>query len=532
MSIRHLVFLSSMALLMATGEAVAEPVVPGPPIDPSCPEFPPLNLPGVLCEGFDTDRNGVPGFQLSRFPVGADPDDPLRAIGDPDDDVFGYTMSGGPSPLGAAGVICADDNLGFIGCQAPVAEENDWHLHSPLEGPGEGYDAAGFGPAIGSPDGGKARSGLRSMHMGRHLDPATTLSDTIRLRQVSAFVLDSQGDPDIPGLLLGPSSTLEFWQIMRMPDGSHPCGFAGCIPAFGGGQVHVSLLGDAGTFERWQRLTPSFNGYDSTIERTISLCAFDPGDDQLAPGDETMCDTSPVFNEKGDVFGTDPTCVSDTDGNDPAHGDCGRISCTPGQGCTETGSLGDGVWSRSAFDLSPFGGRVARLRWIGMMEGGWSFGTYRSALEPDPGSDAYQYYEADDGWWIDDIMVTDLRQPAPACADDDGDGFTDCDGDCADDDAAVNPGEPELPGDLRDENCDGEISCDPFGPWKNRGQFVRCVSQACESLVAGGFVTQEQCEQIVSRAGRLRFVEPSPEPAASPQENPGTPPMELLPEPR
>ncbi|MGH9870819.1 MAG: hypothetical protein ACREAA_22000, partial [Candidatus Polarisedimenticolia bacterium] len=77
--------------------AATMPAYPSAPlIPPSCPQFPPFNLPGVLCEGFDTDRNGVPGFQWSRLPLGPDPNDPLRAIGDPNDDVLGYTMSGGP----------------------------------------------------------------------------------------------------------------------------------------------------------------------------------------------------------------------------------------------------------------------------------------------------------------------------------------------------------------------------------------------------------------------------------------------------
>src|SRR5688572_2154284 len=102
MSVRHVVFLTAFVLLGSSGDAPADPVVSGPPIAPSCPQFPPLNLPGVLCEGFDTDRNGIPGFQWSRLPLGADPDDPLSALGDPDDDVLGYTMAGGPSPLGTA----------------------------------------------------------------------------------------------------------------------------------------------------------------------------------------------------------------------------------------------------------------------------------------------------------------------------------------------------------------------------------------------------------------------------------------------
>src|SRR6185503_1605077 len=155
------------------GSTLNDPGTPAPRIAPACPAFPPLNLPGVLCETFDTNRNGVTGFQWTRLPAGADPIDPLRAIGDPNDDVLGYTMSGGASPLGTAARICTDDDHGFIGCQAPQAEENDWHLHSPFEGPGVGYVPPAQ-PALGQTDGGKAHSGVRSMHMGRHLF-ATTL---------------------------------------------------------------------------------------------------------------------------------------------------------------------------------------------------------------------------------------------------------------------------------------------------------------------------------------------------------------------
>ncbi|MGH9870818.1 MAG: putative metal-binding motif-containing protein [Candidatus Polarisedimenticolia bacterium] len=410
--------------------------------------------------GFRHQPQRRAGLQWSRLPLGPDPNDPLRAIGDPDDDVLGYTMSGGPRPLGTAGRICKDDNLGYVGCQAPVATENDWHLHSPFEGPGVGY-----GMSDPSPDP-KAHSGVRSMHMGRHLSPTSTWYDVLRLRQVSAFVLDSQGDPNIPGVIPGPASVMEFWHLISVPDDENfGNGFVQPGTSFGGGQVQISLLSAYGRFERWQRLTPAMNGYDSIIQETISLCGFDPADDFIAPANETMCDSSPMWADLGDVFGTDVTCVVDTDNNDYVHRDCGAISgCSPGPGCTETGSEGPGVWARSTFDLSSFAGRVARLRWIGMVEGGWSFGTYRSNLEPDPGDFAYNYYDADDGWWIDDIRITDLRQgPAPGpcvATDDDADGLSECQGDCDDGNAAVRPGAPQVCGDGVNNDCD-----DVEWPW-------------------------------------------------------------------
>ncbi|MGH9870815.1 MAG: putative metal-binding motif-containing protein [Candidatus Polarisedimenticolia bacterium] len=446
-----LIILGVLALEMAA-PAIADPA---PPIPPNCPQFPPLNLPGVLCEGFDTNRNGVPGFQWSRLPLGPDPNDPLRAIGDPNDDVLAYSMSGGPRPLGTAGKVCADD-LGFLYCH-PVATENDWHLHSPFEGPGPGYTPPGQ-PSVGQADGGKAHSGVRSLHMGRHLEPFNTFQDTLRLRQVSAFVLDSQGDPNIPGLVPGPATTMEFWHIISVPDDENfGSGFIPAGRSFGGGQVQVSLMAGDGRFERWQRLTPGLNGYDSIIQETVSICGFDPGDDTIAPANETMCDNSPLWADLGDVFGINASCTTDTDGNDPLHKDCGAISgCTGGPGCTETGSRGSGVWARSTFDLSPFAGRVVRLRWIGMVEGGWSFGTQRSVMEPDPGGTAYNYYDGDDGWFLDDIRLTDLRQaPEPCTAvDDDADGFDECERDCDDANAAIYPGAPQVCGDDFNNDCD------------------------------------------------------------------------------
>jgi len=214
---------------------------------------------------------------------------------------------------------------------------------------------------------------------------------------------------------------------------------------FGGGQVQISLLEADGRFDRWRRLTPGFNGYDSTDQVGISLCGFDPTDDAVIADNLTLCDHGPLWADLGDVRGNDATCTTDTDANDPMHKDCGAISsCTGGPGCTENGSVGPGVWARSAFDLSPFAGRVARLRWIGMVEGGWSFGISRSFFEPQPGGVAYQYFEGDDGWWIDDIVLTDLRAAGLPCTDD-TDGAQNC-ADCA----TADPDRWASPGEVRD----------------------------------------------------------------------------------
>src|SRR5262249_156718 len=155
---------------------------------------------------------------------------------------------------------------------------NDWHLHSPFEGPGEGYDPTNT-PGIGAPDGGKAHHGVRSLHMGRHLDASTTLMDTARFRQVSAFVLDQYADPNVPGIIPGPATMVEFWQIVQFYN--LECDGFCSNEATMGGQLQISPLGLDGKFERWTPLTPIFGSYDNVIQSSVSLCSFDPGDDSL-----------------------------------------------------------------------------------------------------------------------------------------------------------------------------------------------------------------------------------------------------------
>lgn len=430
--------------------------------------------PGVVCEDFDTDRNHSGAIEWTRrFPGAINTCDPLMALGDPNDDIIGTSMNGGPTPAGVNGGVCPSSYAyDFPTCHV-VPTENDWHLHSPFEGcdTDDSYDLGDPEFASSCAPAPKAHSGFRSLHLGRHLNATDTTFDTYRFRQTSAFVLDP--------VHLGPSSTLEFWQIIQTCDDL--CISLPARETTGGGQVQISLRDpNLGIYQPWERLTPTDNGYDATAQDADIICEFDPGDDLLPPSNETMCNgSSPLWSNIGDMYGTDRTCSTDTDRNDPTWLDCGRTdrqdidpncSWVADPDCPswlENGSVGAGVWARSRFDLSAFSGRTARLRWAFQSGGGWGFGESRSFLEPEPGFSPYVEYDKDDGWYIDDIRITDVLEPEGACVDGDGDGFGSpgasiCPGgpapDCACMDPATYPGAPQV--------CDGvNNDCsDPMWP--------------------------------------------------------------------
>jgi hypothetical protein len=376
---------------------------------------------GILCEDFDTDRNFTGDIELNRQVARVSICDPLYGLSDPDDDILGYSIDGGPVPSGMSGQRCSEDNGVAIDTFCDVVpSENDWHIHSPAEGCDldDSYDGGDPNFALTCAPLPRAHSGLRSLHLGRHLRANDSNWDTYRFRQTSAFVLDP--------VHLGRNAELEFWHIMQVCDDS--CVNLPPRDTTAGGQVQISVRGRvSGFYEPWQRLIPSANSYDATAQTSLPICEFDPGDDAFPGGDETMCkDDSPLWSNIGDTVGSDRTCTADTDSNDPDNLDCGRTdnrtvdaTCSwvadPNCGSfLENGFVGPGVWARSRVDLAPFAGRDVRIRFAFEGGGGWGFGQSRSFLEPEPGFSPYPF-SGDDGWYIDDIRINGVIRGGGAC---------------------------------------------------------------------------------------------------------------------
>jgi hypothetical protein len=158
----------------------------------------------------------------------------------------------------------------------------------------------------------------------------------------------------------------------------------------------------------WIKLRPFLNVYDTQANSNYFNCSFDPIDD----GNTENSFFDPT--DPGRTRGPSSTCAPEFNFSEqgetilPFNADqIGRASDGPGL----QGSHGPGTWVEPQFDLNQFRGRSVRLRFLST---GLHLGRDRNwesafVFNPDP---------RDDGWFIDDVHVTDvLSEPATVTAD-------------------------------------------------------------------------------------------------------------------
>jgi len=274
----------------------------------------------------------------------------------------------------------------YLGAFPAAQNAYDWHIHG-----------------LASPDGGRAYLGNNSLHWGRH--PGAASADTTSLKQLDAIRLNNTVNLGWNGVV----SDLSFKHEVGLSD----CDYVNCPNGFGvdRGVVQVQLANSSGTgVGNWRKVEPYENLYDSQTIDNYSNCLFDPTDDgnteddYFDPSDpnrrlgpSSTCNPEFVFTRHGAISFDAPFNVNSI----------GHASDGPGL----QGVRGPGTWIQTKFSLDRYRGRRIRFRFVTTSIEVSDAITMQQAL-------AWNPIEADDGWYIDDIQISNtLTSAATVTAD-------------------------------------------------------------------------------------------------------------------
>jgi hypothetical protein len=264
----------------------------------------------------------------------------------------------------------------------------DWHLHNTSSG-----------------DGGRAFTGTRSLHWGVH-QSAGPSRDTTRLAQLDAIRTTNPINLGVgavnPELSFKHQISLADNRISNTPNGE----------AADRAVVHVQLAdGASNAIGDWVKVYPYENEYDARGTDQFTNCTFDPVDD--GNNEDSWFDPTDPFRRKGPSSTCDPEFTfvfhGDTDyrSNPPDLTRIGRAFDGPGL----QGALGAGTWVQPKFALNQYKGRRLRVRFVATSIEVSTTGLMDAIL-------GGENEVGDDGWYIDDVRVTDtLTSPATLSAD-------------------------------------------------------------------------------------------------------------------
>jgi hypothetical protein len=353
---------------------------------------------GKIVENFETERDGQPGIKIDTRPLGA-PSAKNDTIG-----VVVGTGTIGSSQL-LNGVACGGFNVPPLdpGCKIDPDNDMDWHIHCPAGT----CQATAFQttPANGA----LAHSGPNSLHWGVHTNAASRTGDTTHFRQLAAFmtnpinlaVFPDPGDLQLSFFHIADMVTISDLNRFGRRAASHgpPTGGARSVndeEAFDYGDVQIQIDTDPSNavdaWGFWDKLVPYENVYDhvpqiwSRFGTAITYCNLTPADTgggTPAPNGarETMCWPQGVWASCGWPYDQTTT-----------------LGCA---GPGSPGATGNGNWIQTKFDLAAYQGQRVRIRWIGQA---WEFNNAASSYQELGGT--WADLDTDDGWWLDDIVVT------------------------------------------------------------------------------------------------------------------------------
>jgi hypothetical protein len=318
----------------------------------------------------------------------------------------------------------------------------------------------------------RSYSGLHSLYMGYELAPgmfttpvghleAIRTSEPINLGWDRACSgADDPGctnDMDCPPgehcLIVSPELTFKH-QVSLMNERWFNTGGHAALSM---GVVQVQVVDAEGSpVTPWQTVEPKVNRYDSRPSPWFSECFFDPVDDGSTEDDlfdyfdaePRMGSVGGRYLSVGDSFvdhasrqflGPSSTCfpqrVFSSAGDTDEPFDPLNLN-GPVRGPGLQGALGPGTWVEPVFNLDRYRGRRIRLRFL------VSTGKTWLPVEFWP-PDYYGDGPVEDGWWIDEVTITNtLQDPATVAVDtkDNSALATDTDSDCIPDcvDCAAN----------------------------------------------------------------------------------------------